>query len=344
MTKRPTITLEHLLTTRASRLPLLEALYIGLEVARRVDNRHRVGLGVGAIDVDRVLLDERGIVSLGSTARGPLDVKKDVFALGHVLYELLTGTSVGEVRAGQVRTPGARLPAPSAFNPAIDAELDAVVLASLSLDEALRPPSVAVVTMAIEAVFDELEIPADAGGLPADIVAALPNDRVTTLPELPVAAVVESILSGQAPARGLGATPPPLPSAPKVLALPPPPPREALAEAGPVVAQVLKRSAPAPVAPPPAAPPVAPPAKATSAVARAAAKPVPQRPAAKAQPQRRPPAAWYVVDAEHDEVVELDEEPLFDEDEARPPENSGAWAFAAAAFSMVAIAWSMLPM
>ncbi len=334
----PTVTLEELLSKRGRRLPLLEALYVGLELAKRVEGRHRMGLGVGELDVDRVLIDEEGAVSLGSGARGPHDVKKDVFALGRVLYELLTGASVAEVLAVHVRSPGARVPAPSRFNPAIDSELDTLVAATVSSDESLRPASVRVLIVAIEAAFEELELPVVPGGVLDDVARALPSASSTTQSELPLSEVVVAILAGNGPPPGTYATPAPLPTVAIPTAVTPP--RTAVLRDAVVVPTVLARPAPTP------APILVPPPPPAVTAREVVATPEVSRPGPVLEPRvtRRPPAWWS--EPREDVITEqLEPEAFFDEEEARPPESSAAWTLVAAVFSVVAIGWTLvLPM
>ncbi len=68
--------------------------------------------------------------------------------------------------------------APSHFNPGVDAELDAVILAALAQDSSQRPASLRVLEGALDAVFEELELTPSGDEL-ANFVAKVPRRSAT---------------------------------------------------------------------------------------------------------------------------------------------------------------------
>ena len=84
--------------------------------------------------------------------RSPTDSRSDLYSVGCVLYELLTGRPpfVGEAQDVLFERLVDEPKAPSAHNPEVSPDLDAVVLRSLRRDPADRHPSA-------EAMKDDLE-------------------------------------------------------------------------------------------------------------------------------------------------------------------------------------------
>ncbi len=145
----PSVTLERLLAAQPNhRLPLESALYVAAEVSRLVAGEHELNHGVGPALAGIQVTGEGGVV-LGSPRHG-LDLAGDVFLVGKLVYKLLTG-----------KEPANDVVAPSHFNPGVDEELDAVVLASLAPNPNRRPQSVRVLESALSAVFEELDLEPD---------------------------------------------------------------------------------------------------------------------------------------------------------------------------------------
>jgi hypothetical protein len=143
------VTLERLLAAQPNqRLPLESALYVAAEVSRLVAGEHELNHGVGPALAGIAITADGGVV-LGSPRHG-LDLAGDVLQVGKLVYKLLTG-----------KEPTNDVVAPSHFNPGVDEELDAVVLASLAPNPNRRPQSVRVLEGALSAVFEELDLEPD---------------------------------------------------------------------------------------------------------------------------------------------------------------------------------------
>ncbi len=161
-----------------SRLPLSAALYACGEVARLVAAEHDLGRSVTGLDADHIHCTGKGALVLGGTRVDRADLKADVRAVGALFYRLLTGKS-----------PAAKdVVAPSHFNPGVDSELDAVILAALAHDASQRPASLRVLEEGIAAVFEELELEPSAQEL-ADVVAKVPRKAVAVVKAAPPPAV-----------------------------------------------------------------------------------------------------------------------------------------------------------
>ncbi|WIG59662.1 MAG: serine/threonine protein kinase [Ktedonobacterales bacterium] len=163
-------------------MPITDAIALTVQIAGALEAAHAQGIVHRDVKPENILLDANGDALLTDfgiarelsflrqpgTARtlsatglpigtpeymapeqlrdGPVDQRADVYALGSILYELLTthapheGATPYEVAALVLTAP---ITPPSQFNPKVSPELDAVVTATLSSDPAQRPQSVA---------------------------------------------------------------------------------------------------------------------------------------------------------------------------------------------------------
>lgn len=120
---------------------------IDFGVAKAVDNWHRTHAGT--------LKGKYGYMSPEQAAGTPLDRRNDIFSLGVVLYELLTGARLFR-RESDAATLEAVLRCevepPSTRQPTLDPAVDAVVMAALARDREQRTPSM----QALAAELDQL--------------------------------------------------------------------------------------------------------------------------------------------------------------------------------------------
>jgi serine/threonine protein kinase len=104
------------------------------------------GIAQTTMDVRSQIGSIKGKISYMSPeqVRGlPVDQRSDVFAVATVLYEMLTGVHVFHAEgdfATMEKVRRAEAPPPSSHNPAIDAELDAIVARAMSREMADRHP------------------------------------------------------------------------------------------------------------------------------------------------------------------------------------------------------------
>ena len=163
-TQESELTLSGLFTVTAAgssdgRLPLSQALQLGLQVARMVAQAHDSGRVVGELNASRLRFAANGSVGLGAMRGAPLapellagerpDRLSDVYAVGALLYRLLTGRDVKNQRVPEP---------PSHFNPAVDGELDEMILSALDEDPSARPISGRQLERGLLRVFEELDV------------------------------------------------------------------------------------------------------------------------------------------------------------------------------------------
>lgn len=193
-------------------MPITEAIALTVQIAGALEAAHAQGIVHRDVKPENILLDANGDALLTDfgiarelsflrqpgTARtlsatglpigtpeymapeqlrdGPVDQRADVYALGAILYELLTthapheGVTPYEVAALVLTAP---ITPPSQLNPRVSPELDAVVTATLSSDPAQRPQSVA--------AFAQDLAQANQRGLGGLLRATVPVFRKTTV-------------------------------------------------------------------------------------------------------------------------------------------------------------------
>ena len=110
--------------------------------------------------------------------RSPTDSRSDLYSVGCVLYELLTGRPpfVGEEQDVLFERLVDEPKAPSAHNPEVSPDLDAVVLRSLRRDPADRYPSAEAMKGDLEGVMRSRRAPAAPPVVPRDVPAAASAD------------------------------------------------------------------------------------------------------------------------------------------------------------------------
>jgi eukaryotic-like serine/threonine-protein kinase len=173
--------------TRSGRMPPGSALEVAMQIASALALVHTRGLTHGDVKPENILLGEQGalltdfglvrqvefeVTGQGPTFGGtsvplgtpsymapeqlmghPIDHRADIYALGAVLYDMLTGRPphiAENLYVVAARVLHDDILPPSALNPAITPELDALVLHSLARDPADRFPDVVSLREALE--------------------------------------------------------------------------------------------------------------------------------------------------------------------------------------------------
>lgn len=133
--------------------------------------------------------------------------ESDVYSLAALLFELLTGTSVLNA---VLHSPAATsVPAPSTLNPAVPAELDAVLLAAVSFDVRQRTPQL---SLLLEGLRKALPNTGEGTSVPRDFWAQVYPDFAPAHATTPRLRVLPSPTE-EPPAPGLGTeTPRPRPT------------------------------------------------------------------------------------------------------------------------------------
>lgn len=182
------------------------AVEIATHIADAVADAHAAGFGHGGLSPESVVITAKGQAKIPAfelatregfeeaqggvrlrdyespeEARGgPPDDRSDVFSVGAILYEMLTG------RRPQHR--GAS--APSATNPRVPAELDRIVLAAVAPNPDLRCPTAARLASELRAITAGLDARGGVGGEPEAAPWPAPGSRTGLVIALAVLAVL----------------------------------------------------------------------------------------------------------------------------------------------------------
>lgn len=157
--------LSELLLAQRGCLPLELSLGIVLEVARLLDRAHQKGNVHGALSPQAVWVSPSGSVWIEwHPQRSPVhkslppEVRQgeepgsaaDIYALGAVAYELLTGLSISRAWAKAPLVHLQDIASPRQFNPFVPKAVDEIIALALARDPADRPARIATLALAVE--------------------------------------------------------------------------------------------------------------------------------------------------------------------------------------------------
>lgn len=197
---------------RRERFSVPEVLRLGIQLGSAIETAHRAGLLHKDIKPANILTDafgRPGLTDFGIAGQitdaddpetgvsvpwsppetlygtGPASVRSDVYSLAATLWHLLAGRSPFDVPGGDnsafaVMKRVRDVPAPSAGRGDVPASLDRLLRAAMSKEPSLRPSSVHEFIGALQAIEQELRLPATPAELAVEPVR-------TPLPPAPVA-------------------------------------------------------------------------------------------------------------------------------------------------------------
>jgi hypothetical protein len=190
------------LLDRCRGLPLEVALDIGAALAEHVGAVHAAGRLMGRLDASRVRVSRQGRVTLareGGALLAPellqgraASVQSDVYAVAHLVYQLLTDRTPAEARRSAAAGIGGLLPPPSQFNSRVDPELDQVILAALRSEPSDRPASVLALQASIDGLFEEGGVVPSPEALGARVVGVLEWSPLAPRASWPASAIATS--------------------------------------------------------------------------------------------------------------------------------------------------------
>jgi eukaryotic-like serine/threonine-protein kinase len=231
----PGITLRELLQEYGALTPqqtidIVEAILAGLSAAHRAGIVHRdlKPENVLLADDGRIKIGDFGLARAASAAtaagaallgtiaylspelvtRGTADARSDIYAIGIMMFEMLTGTQpyVGE-QPMQIAFQHANdtVPAPSSVNPAVPAELDELVLWATSRDPDDRPADARTMLDQVLATAQALETSLPVTGPQRTMAFTTPLVAATSTAETQVIAPPSAVASPRGAGRGSAA-------------------------------------------------------------------------------------------------------------------------------------------